>query len=1114
MLINISSRKTLTGRISSFSSEADNNHKAETLLSDKGSWMTRRSDSFQQEFVVIDYGNTVYASALEIESPEAVQGMLPVEFRFEISSDASEWKIIHTERNFQTDEKITRFPIPLISFRYLKLFISKTASKDGLNYCDIGRITACVSGLADVSSSTTSPYDRTHVCLFDGKDSSFWETEQSATPVKESLSIDMGQAFSLGKIILKAHKTEPGFPENFSMEASTDKKVWVPVLTEKRFRAEAGKVYSWGLDTVNARYLRFETTRVKVNDSYILRLADMGIFAASVEESHAHITSGNPPHASVFQGGLVRLAKDGEDTKGTAVQADDRRLRDGSTLFKGIVQLAANNETKEGLVLQSSDDRIKTATETREGIVRLAYDGEKKSGCALQGSDSRLKEATEGSFGIVTICPNGAYSEIGVVRGNDARLKNATPDNAGIVRLSNDGEQEANCAVQGNDRRLKDASISSKGIVLLASDGEDKAGIAVQANDKRLKDATISSKGIVELADDGEDKPGVAVQGNDKRLKEATTSSKGIVELADDGEDKPGVAVQGNDRRLKEAAEHYKGIMRFAKDGENAPLAAVQGNDKRLRDASEQQKGIVRLARDGENTSNTAVQGNDQRLKDATTTSKGIIELADDGENKAGVAIQGNDKRLKDATTSSKGIIELADDGEDRAGVAVQGNDKRLKDATTSSKGIVELADDGEDHMGVAVQGHDKRLKDATEQTRGILRFASDGEDAPFAAVQGNDKRLRDATTFTKGIVELAEDGEESAGLAVQGSDRRLKKASEADYGIVRLAKNGEQRDGLVIQSSDDRLNDKREPLPHTHEYAPVDHSFSSHKGTIAITDKRAQELQGITPPWNDAAIVSAENRSGEKGAAGIIGSINPESSESTAGYGVIGHSPFVGVRAQAHGFSSNEKGCGILGISRFGAGGVFSSEHDYSVVIDGFGRIESYDATAKLLGAGKAMHVTGDSVIEGSVTLKGLQHNTDNPGNITELFKVDNEDHISAGDILIASDLGDAILSRSKLEYQRSVIGVVSGKPLIVLNNNENEEKVFPVVLCGKALCKVDARTQPVKPGDLIVTSETPGCGMKGIIDSFDKVGTVIGKALEELSDGISTITIFVSHQ
>ncbi|HON77365.1 MAG TPA: hypothetical protein PK544_02655, partial [Spirochaetota bacterium] len=653
-----------------------------------------------------------------------------------------------------------------------------------------------------------------------------------------------------------------------------------------------------------------------------------------------------------------------------------------------------------------------------------------------------------------------------------------------------------------------------KGIVELAENGEDKTGVVVQGDDKRLKDATTSSKGIVELAEDGEDAADVAVQGNDRRLKDATVTSKGIVELAEDGETRPGVVVQGDDRRLKDATESSKGIVELAGDGESLPGVAVQGNDRRLKDATELTKGIMRFAGDGEVAAGAAVQSNDKRLRSSTTSYPGIVELAEDGEDAPDVAVQGNDRRLKDATVTSRGIVELAEDGEDASGVAVQGNDRRLKEATDSRKGIMRFARDAETASMAAVQGNDRRLKDATVTSRGIVELGEDGEDSPNVVVQGNDRRLKDATTTSKGIVELAENGEDASGVVVQGNDKRLKYADENNPGIMRFAVNGEIRSGKAVQADDARLSDMREPLPHTHDYASSVHEFNSHAGTLSITDDRDEMFSGIVPPPERSAVIYAKNESLNPGSVGIAGTTSFASEKHTHLYGVLGYSQFNGVRGQAPGNNEGDnRGAGVMGLSRFGAGGVFVSEHDYSLVVDGFGQISGYDDSIHMVGNGDALLVNGKSRFSGRMYLENTDTKSGYPGNLVELFAVDDEEYISVGDLLVASDNGNAVLSRSRTSYNKSVIGIVSGNPMIVLNNTGKEEKLYPVVLGGKALCKIDARSKPVSPGDLIVTSDTPGCGMAGSIDSFAKVGTVVAKALDSLKDEIGTIPVFIIH-
>ncbi|MBN1496341.1 MAG: hypothetical protein JXA07_06200, partial [Spirochaetes bacterium] len=436
-------------------------------------------------------------------------------------------------------------------------------------------------------------------------------------------------------------------------------------------------------------------------------------------------------------------------------------------------------------------------------------------------------------------------------------------------------------------------------------------------------------------------------------------------------------------------------------------------------------------------------------------------------------------------TTTAKGIVELAEDGEARAGVAVQGSDRRLKDATTTAKGIVELAEDGETRAGVAVQGSDKRLKDAT--------------------------------TTSKGIMEFAEDGEDAAGVAVQGNDRRLKPASETAAGIVALAKNNESKQGCAVQSTDSRLDNARTPLPHTHDYAPITHDFSSHAGTISIRASKHEPFSQITPPPDDSSIIYAKNESSESGSIGVTGIAGISTAGWSHSYGVLGHSAHIGVRGQSSG--GDEKsggGCGVIGLSRFGAGGVFSSEHDYSLVADGFGKIKHYDGSVDLMGNGDALLVNGKSVFNGKmIILNDASVDQERyPANLVELFEVDDAEYVMPGDLLVVSDTGKSILSRSRNEYSRSVIGVVSGNPTIVINNSGKEQKVYPVALAGTVLCKLDARKRPVCPGDLVVTSDTPGSGMAGTVDSFEKIGTVIGKALDALEEGIGLVPIFISHR
>jgi hypothetical protein len=62
-----------------------------------------------------------------------------------------------------------------------------------------------------------------------------------------------------------------------------------------------------------------------------------------------------------------------------------------------------------------------------------------------------------------------------------------------------------------------------------------------------------------------------------------------------------------------------------------------------------------------------------------------------------------------------------------------------------------------------------------------------------------------------------------------------------------------------------------------------------------------------------------------------------------------------------------------------------------------------------------------------------------------------------------------------------------------------------------GIVPCKVSAENGPISPGDLLVTSSTPGHAMR---DADPAVGTVLGKALEEMPSGTGVIKVLVTLQ
>lgn len=68
-----------------------------------------------------------------------------------------------------------------------------------------------------------------------------------------------------------------------------------------------------------------------------------------------------------------------------------------------------------------------------------------------------------------------------------------------------------------------------------------------------------------------------------------------------------------------------------------------------------------------------------------------------------------------------------------------------------------------------------------------------------------------------------------------------------------------------------------------------------------------------------------------------------------------------------------------------------------------------------------------------------------------------------------------------------------------------------IPLAVVGIVPCKVSAENGAISPGDLLVTSSTPGHAMR---DDNPMAGTILGKALGSLSSGTGTIKVLVTLQ
>ncbi|HEX8070863.1 MAG TPA: hypothetical protein VF546_12985 [Pyrinomonadaceae bacterium] len=132
--------------------------------------------------------------------------------------------------------------------------------------------------------------------------------------------------------------------------------------------------------------------------------------------------------------------------------------------------------------------------------------------------------------------------------------------------------------------------------------------------------------------------------------------------------------------------------------------------------------------------------------------------------------------------------------------------------------------------------------------------------------------------------------------------------------------------------------------------------------------------------------------------------------------------------------------------------------------------------------------------------------------------------DDLAAGDVVCLDREGD-LVKLSAAANDPLALGVVSTKPGMLLNSDPDRPAhpegalAYPVALCGRVPCKVTDENGPIRRGDLLTTSSTPGHAMKAVPvlvagQEFYRPGTVIGKALEPWRAGRGVIEIFVALQ
>jgi len=118
-------------------------------------------------------------------------------------------------------------------------------------------------------------------------------------------------------------------------------------------------------------------------------------------------------------------------------------------------------------------------------------------------------------------------------------------------------------------------------------------------------------------------------------------------------------------------------------------------------------------------------------------------------------------------------------------------------------------------------------------------------------------------------------------------------------------------------------------------------------------------------------------------------------------------------------------------------------------------------------------------------------------------------------GDLLVVDTAGLRRLRLANEPYSTLVAGIYSTKPGVLARPQSMDQTInqVPLAIVGIVPCKVSAENGAILPGDLLVSSSTPGRAMKGT-DRAQMLGAVVGKALEPLRQGNGVIEVLVTLQ
>lgn len=189
---------------------------------------------------------------------------------------------------------------------------------------------------------------------------------------------------------------------------------------------------------------------------------------------------------------------------------------------------------------------------------------------------------------------------------------------------------------------------------------------------------------------------------------------------------------------------------------------------------------------------------------------------------------------------------------------------------------------------------------------------------------------------------------------------------------------------------------------------------------------------------------------------------------------------------------------------------------HRRDIVFDDLGMRLLTSSSSAPAGKGIDIDEQGNVVVTGRVTCASLK--LTGGSDIAEPFNIERPDMVKPGMIMVIDPENPGKLKISDKAYDHRVAGVVSGAGgitpgMLMSQSGSVADGEHPVALTGRVYCWADASYDPIEAGDLLTTSDTPGCAMKAM-DHERAQGAVLGKSMSALKEGQGLILVLVALQ